>query len=78
MQPVKLIRMKRTNFYSPARRVWFQKNDDSAQDLVDEAGEARLADKHFDYSKQRLKKSKGNISEKDLMELRVFSASRGY
>jgi hypothetical protein len=28
MKPIKLQRMKRTNFYTPARRVWFQKNDD--------------------------------------------------
>lgn len=28
MQPVKLIRIKRTNFYNPARKVWYQKNND--------------------------------------------------
>ena len=28
MQPIKLQRMKRTNCWSPARKVWFQKNDD--------------------------------------------------
>ena len=29
VQPIKLQRMKRTNCWQPARRVWFQKNDDS-------------------------------------------------
>ena len=32
MKPIKLQRMKRTNFYTPARRVWFQKNDDRLED----------------------------------------------
>jgi hypothetical protein len=31
MKPIKLQRMKRTNFYTPIRRVWFQKNDDNAE-----------------------------------------------
>ena len=92
MKPIKLQRMKRTNFYTPVRRVWFQKNDDEPKKehiiYLDESQrpkeknsdfiEAQRADESRIKEENRVFKEKMNAIKQSKEQLHVVGTEGGW